>query len=593
MKTVVIVDSGLKREIIKEKNVQGFGIHDKKIITDFSDSFGHGTAIYDIISREIDCEKIQIIMVKLFEETTVEEEDLVFALEYIESNFNADIINLSLGITQTITSSLQKICKRLTNKGVFIVSAFDNDGAMSFPAAYNDVIGVSTSSECIYKGDYVYLENSPINILAKGNIQRVSWIKPKKIFLGGNSLACAHATSQILKIILGHTNKISKENLDDCLKKGAKKICHFLKKERAPILPPIKKAILFPFNKEMHSLVRFHDLLNFSIVGVFDIKYSVNMNKSIINILDDDFCLNQRIQDISTINWEEFDTLIIGHTDALDKVKNFSKNVEMLIEKAEQTKKNIIFFDDRYKEYIGTNRNVYIPEVLDKNICKGKNLGKLFQISKPILGFFGTSSRQGKFTLQLRIRRKLIEMGYQVGQLGTEPSSLLYQMNEVFPIGYNSTIKTIGEENIGYINELIQEVSTKKIDIILIGGQSGVVPYDFGNANQFNLLNQDLLLGTQPDAVLLSINVFDDLSYIRRTISYLEGLVDCKVIGLVIYPFEYPNNWQGSYGKLIRISNADKKEIIEKYQQKFSLPVFFNEDDEIEKIMTEIVNYFS
>ena len=43
----------------------------------------------------------------------------------------------------------------------------------------------------------------------------------------------------------------------------------------------IKKAIVFPFNKEMHSLARFSDLLNFEILDFYDTKFSGNMGKGI------------------------------------------------------------------------------------------------------------------------------------------------------------------------------------------------------------------------------------------------------------------------------------------------------------------------
>lgn len=49
----------------------------------------------------------------------------------------------------------------------------------------------------------------------------------------------------------------------------------------------------------------------------------------------------------------------------------------------------------------------------------------LYRISTPVLAVCGTSSKQGKFTLQLELRKRFCEMGYKVGQIGTEPNSLL------------------------------------------------------------------------------------------------------------------------------------------------------------------------
>ena len=57
-------------------------------------------------------------------------------------------------------------------------------------------------------------------------------------------------------------------------------------------------------------------------------------------------------------------------------------------------------------------------------------------VDVPVVGVFGTSSQQGKFTLQLALRQKLIEQGYNVGQLGTEHHSALFGMDFSFPMGY-------------------------------------------------------------------------------------------------------------------------------------------------------------
>jgi hypothetical protein len=40
--------------------------------------------------------------------------------------------------------SLYTACKSLTNKGIILVSAFDNAGSLSFPAAFPNVIGVTS-----------------------------------------------------------------------------------------------------------------------------------------------------------------------------------------------------------------------------------------------------------------------------------------------------------------------------------------------------------------------------------------------------------------------------------------------------------------
>lgn len=59
----------------------------------------------------------------------------------------------------------------------------------------------------------------------------------------------------------------------------------------------------------------------------------------------------------------------------------------------------------------------------------------------------------------------------------------------------------------------------------------------------------DFLMGTQPEAIILTINPFDEFDYIKRTIMFLEAAADSKVIAIVIYPVSITDDWTGFYGK--------------------------------------------
>ena len=172
----------------------------------------------------------------------------------------------------------------------------------------------------------------------------------------------------------------------------------------------------------------------------------------------------------------------------------------------------------------------------------------LYRISRPVIGVFGTSSRQGKFTLQLKLRELFLERGYSVGQIGTEPSALLYGMDYVFPIGYNASVHIAGFDTIRYLNHIINVLCEKDNDIILLGSQSGTVPFDTGNLVQYNIPQYEFLLGSQPDIVILCINPFDDFDYIVRTIKFIESSVDCKVLSLVVFPMTIKDDYFVTFG---------------------------------------------
>lgn len=84
-----------------------------------------------------------------------------------------------------------------------VVAAFDNFGAISYPAAYSCVIGVDSNPQYTQPFDYDFIENKIINIRAKGGNQRFLWNEPDYMIQSGSSFACAHITRLIAKIIQG------------------------------------------------------------------------------------------------------------------------------------------------------------------------------------------------------------------------------------------------------------------------------------------------------------------------------------------------------------------------------------------------------
>ena len=71
---------------------------------------------------------------------------------------------------------------------------------------------------------------------------------------------------------------------------------------------------------------------------------------------------------------------------------------------------------------------------------EGPSLRRFGYDRVPVLGVFGTSPSQGKFTLQLRLREHLAALGLTVGQVGTEHQSLLFGMDDGFPLGHVNAV---------------------------------------------------------------------------------------------------------------------------------------------------------
>lgn len=591
---LVIIDSGIN-EIINEDGIS-FSFNNSGVIkcSDFfADNVGHGTAIYSIIKSHNP--NIKCFHIKIFDKETdsINEDVLLYALNYIYENIECKFINMSLGIFIPMKrDDLYDICNRLKEKGVILVSAFDNMEVISYPAAFDNVIGVASDSDCTKITDVVFINNPIVNVCGKGGLQRVKWIDPKYIFTQGNSYACAHIT--------GILSKSSCSNMEDALlylqniaiKKYTRK--DNVKPIPLPHISKGSKAVLFPFNKEMHSLVRFSHLLCVDIIDVYDVRQSARVNASTNKLLNITKPKDYFIKNIENINWDSFDIFVLGHSDELVKVLGSTELIEQIILQAYYNGKYIYCFDDIsdiVKKHSLSLEQIYYPQIMVENIDHIP-LGMLYRPWVPMLGVFGTTSKQGKFTLQLILREKFLQDGYCVGQIGTEPSAYLFDMDLCFHFGYHSTTNINRQNMVSYLNSEINNISQKGVDIIISGCQSGSVTYDFGNAKYYTFSQSEFLLGTLPDAVILCVNSYDETDYVRRTIQYIESCADSKVIALVVYPMGYNN--QLGRSRLVHLPDTELNMISCELSGQFGVPVYIlGKESDMEKLYATVIAFFT
>lgn len=591
---IVIVDSGVDigHPKFKNSNIKGYTYRGAKLYDGCPDEYGHGTAIYQIIRSVSDIADIINIKLPDIEHSNFEAE-LVDVLEYIAEHIPCDILNLSLGIHMcTDLKELKRVCDKLNEKGVIMIAAHDNSGSIAYPAGLENVIGVITGSLCRRTDEFEYVEDTVVNIAAKGNVQRVAWVKPEYLAAGGNSFACAHVTVQAAKFMYEGARKREELLLkfkEIAVKEHSTKVA--VKQRDLPF--QIKKAAIFPFNKEMHSLVRYMDMLPFEIAGVYDTKYSAAVGATTSRLLKDTSVGEFVIKNIACMDWDAFDTLILGHMNEVAPLLHKGDFCKDILDQAIAKGKQIYCFDDIGRIGYQKSNRIYFPEV-DTGDLPPQRFGMMYRVTKPVLGIFGTSSRQGKFTLQLKLRKEFMALGYQVGQIGSEPSALLYGMDYVFPMGYNSSVYIGGYQTVRYLNHIINDLCVRGKDIIFVGSQSGTVPYDTGNINQFTISQIDFLMGTQPDAVLLCVNPYDEIAYIQRTIRCIESCVDCHVVALVIFPMTIQGGWKGSYGAKRPLTEDECVELKGKLAAETGLLAYrLGEEGDMQELVRHIIGFFS
>lgn len=589
---IAIIDSGLPYEYSYINEVNGFSVDfdEEKdlycvIEANCIDEIGHGTAIVNLFDSSTKNNSFD--MYKIFTDSFETSEDkLICALEYIRKKHHYDLIHISSGVVQPERyNDLYSVCNEIVKDGCIIVSAYDNDGAISYPAAFPFVIGVDMSDNRLKCNEFEFVENSIVNIRGSSSYHRLLWKNSKMILIQGASFSSVYVSLRVLELInQGHTNY---HMILELMRDEAKRIYNapLPAQYDAGFISEIKSAIVFPFNKENHSLVRFRDCLHFQIKGIYDCKYSFNVGRR-INELQPDICCEELVKDIETLNWkDDFDTVILGHVGVLSEISgiNYRNKIASM---CYMHNKRIVSYDDFSCDESVTRYTPHISE----NMVPSNRFGKLRQISLPVLGIWGTSSQQGKFTLQLKIRSELRQYGYKVGWLSTEPQGSIFLADRIYPIGYNSKISISDMKAVLLLNEFMWDIACDDYDIIIVGSQSGTVPYSALNLSSYPVYQNDILFATQPDYILLCINPHDEYDYIHRTINYLEGAIDTKVIGLVLFPcISYSTDFMHRLSKKTLSDEIIKKKVGE-LECEFGLKVYEANSHNISK---NIINAFS
>lgn len=587
---IVIIDSGL--DLKNTQNVSGICIRKVdngfEFSNDLADEVGHGTIIYSIIRKQVP--ECKVFIIKLSEcDNNFDASFLISALKYVRDNIACKIINISLGVNVSNNlSELYDLCVEISRKGAVIVSAFDNEGCHSYPAAFDCVIGVDNKNDFKHISEFDYVENSAINIFAKGGVQRLTIQGGKTLLIGGSSISCANITSILSDEISGGLNL---EKALAYLKSKARYIYSLKKPEdNEEILFEIKNAVAFPFVKETHAFVRFADMLPFQMKAYYDIRNSGKVGRKLSSYYEG-ACSGETIKDIEKIDLAGIDTIILGHLDELNTISKRDYKAE-LINKAVAMGVNIYSFDslEQYSYLLNdSDIKFFYPKTTHNNVPHNL-FGKLYKISKPVVGIFGTSSQQGKFSLQLALKKELELQDYNVGAIGTEPHSLLFGFDVVFPMGYNSTVNLQNHEIVLYLNYVINNLCLKGKEIILAASQAQTIPYYCNNILEFPSKQYHFALGVNPDAIIMCINYHDEVEYIQNSVYALVGLTSATIIAFVMYPMTFSNEWSNSKRK---ITHEEFTQKANKLQKEFNIPVFrLGEQRHISDLCQMVIDFF-
>ena len=575
---------------------------------DYEDCAGHGTACAGIIRKKVP--DAELYSVRIFDQSLSTQGDvLVAAIEWSIDN-KMDILNLSLGSTDvSFKERLRDVCIRAVKTGLIIVAAEHNEGLESYPAVFPEVIGVG-GGDIYHPDSYIYFEKQAIEFVARGNKQRLCWLNGKEIFTDGTSFAAPHI-SGIIGRLLQQNPERSLSDIRQILIENAKQIQS--NPQAVRLLHSrsffndyswIKKAVLYPYNKEMHSLVRYCEMLPFEIVAVVDPVAKGLVGKDAGSVIGEQPC-GLRIQPNLSEALREGDTLILGYVDQLMRIQQRDLLKEF-IKMALEADLNIFSFQtvdpDRYRDLYQlaeqNNRSIVFPHIGFDEIVASQEAYDLYpNVDAPVVAVMGTSSQQGKFTLQMALRRSFLKADYKVAQIGTEHHSELFGMDFAFPMGYGSTLKMPLQSYVAFLDFKMREINHhKQPEIIITGSQSGTIPYDVYDHTTHSLSSLAFLLGVKPDACVLIVNSIDTAEYIQDTLDGIRAI--CKAPTLALAMGDKEKHVRTAYGRsLVTTSELSQKEInshLKRLTKSFDLPAIqiLSERDQ-ERLFKIIVNYFS
>ena len=598
--------------------------------TDFVDRTGHGTACAGIIRRK--ALEADLFAVRIFDESlSADGRALAAAIRWAVER-RVDVVNLSLGTTDTaFRDAIAEACREAVSAGVILVAADHNEGLDSYPATLPEAIGVA-GGNVRGRHEYLYRPGEAIECVARGEEQRLCWTGGREIILGGTSFAAPHIAG-IVSLIREAYPRASLKEVREALKvhalggKGtpASRVAPSLhalplaaarddganrgnrslpEAAETPGYGWIRRAALYPYNKEMHALVRFRDLLPFEIVGVADPpgkRLAGRDAGEAIGIAPVGLRVRPRLQDALP----SADTLILGYLDELGRVARRDLLRESIHTALESNLHVFSFlpvppeaYGDLHETAARRGLKLASPDIpLDGVADVLRRHPADGPVDVPVLGVFGTSAQQGKFTVQLLLRRRLTRMGYRVAQVGTEHHAALFGMDLAFPMGHASPLCLPLQSYAPYLDARMREICRRKRpDLILVGAQSGTIPYDPLEHGPQALPNLAFLLGVRPDACILVVNSIDPEAYIRDTIHAIQALGKAPTILLALGDKE--KCVRAAYGRtLISPRQMPQEEIARKLlrlEETFGIPAaeILSEKGQ-ERMIETIVHHFS
>ncbi len=524
------------------------------VADDWRDATGHGTACAGLCSRDLHA-RLELLALRVVDDRGTSTVRLLEAAIPWAVERGARVINVSLGAPvwqEEARDRLRDVCAEAARRGALIIAAAGPDGTSALPAALEEVVSVGSAVcplDTLYAAD-----DANLDFLAKGDLQRVPWLAAQSVLAQGTSLAAAHVTNAACKILLqkpgldpqGLRAALSALAIqgDSASRSARRQLVDAFYRDRTPRRAEgLGRVALYPFNKEAHALVRYRALAPFTLSAVADPPGKRLTGRDAGEVLGEP---PAGLPILASLDHalEGVDSVILGHLEALQGegarallpalarraitqgkgLYSFSRlaGPELAELRVEAERRGLPFVDP-------TVSRAEVAPLLEGR----RRAGEPLVHDCPVLGVFGTSRSQGKFSLQLALRAALAQMGYRVAHFATEPTGMLLGASVTLPTGHERGNDLSIEETASLAHLLVTELKNReRPDLLLVGGQSGAVPPspDFQRYGLGSLSMLAFAAATQPDASVLVCNPEDPPEHVDRCRGALESVLHAPVI---------------------------------------------------------------
>lgn len=296
-----------------------------------------------------------------------------------------------------------------------------------------------------------------------------------------------------------------------------------------------KSMLLFPFTKEVISIVRHRDLLK-EYKEIYCVCLPADARE------DRDISYFDNGIPVNCICMKNFETCIDRADDiyiTTDTENDYVKSeYKKLIELCFSKKKNIGFLyricekERQRMQNLCRKHNIeMLSFVGDKFSLENKYLEK---INVPVIFICGSARDTDKFETQLIVRKGLKKAGYRVSQIGTKYYSELFGFHPIPEYLYGCGM-TETEKIICFNNQVKAIEREEKPDVIIIGIPGGMIREFESGLMELTIPAYEISLAVNPDYTIMNLYENEcETEYLTDTITALNGRYEFEINQIIV-----------------------------------------------------------